>query len=69
MASKDTDKVIHTVQELFEQTRAHGYAYCSGYWETTVMSLIFNYVPMANRESLLQDLQNRITSLQEIKRV
>jgi DNA-binding IclR family transcriptional regulator len=67
MSNPSAEKVIHTVQQLFEQTREQGYAYCSGYWETTVMSLIFNYVPVMNREGLVKDLEKRIASLQEIK--
>ncbi len=65
--SNKVNEVIDTVIELFKETNARGYAYSAGYWESAVTSLIFNYVPVANRDALVKDLQSKIKSLQDQK--
>ncbi len=65
--SNMVNEVVDTVAELFKETNSQGYAYSAGYWESTVMSLIFNYVPVANRQELVNDLKAKIRSLNEQK--
>jgi hypothetical protein len=61
------NEVVDTVAALFKETNAEGYPYSAGYWEAAVMSLVFNYVPVANRASLVEDLESRIKTLKQQK--
>lgn len=65
--SNMVDEVVDTVAALFKETNANGYPYSAGYWEHAVMSIVLNYVPVANRERLVKDLEARIASLQKQK--
>lgn len=66
----DSKTIIELVDKITEAAKAEdGYAYATGWLRSTLVSAILGYVPVANRQELMQELQNGLDYLESIKKV
>lgn len=66
----DAKTIIEMVDKLAETAKAEGgYAYATGWLRSTAIAVILGYVPVANRNALMDELQQSLDYLESIKKV
>lgn len=63
-------QIIDMIDRTSEAAKAVGeYPYATGWLRSTAIAIILGYVPVANRQELMQELQNGLDYLESMKKV